>query len=135
MNSVPAVKATAVTAALICGGAAVLVLFFCDPDRVPIYPVCPFHAITGLACPGCGSLRALHALLHGHLLAALHFNVLLVMSLPLVSGFGFRLARNQFRGGPPVAICPVWLWVYLVAVIAFGILRNLPFPVFASFAP
>ena len=27
---------------------------------------CPFHAITGLYCPGCGGTRAIMALLSGH---------------------------------------------------------------------
>ena len=34
------------------------------------YPTCPFLAITGWYCPGCGSLRAVHDLLHGDLAGA-----------------------------------------------------------------
>lgn len=128
-------KTTAFTGAAAGGFAAALVLFFFDPARAPIYPVCPFHELTGLACPGCGSLRALHALLHGHWVVALHFNLLFVISLPLFAWFAFRYAWSKIRGGPGVAIRPFWLWLYAAAWIAFGILRNLPFPLFASLAP
>ncbi len=44
-----------------------IVLFCFDPERCGFYPICIFHQSTGLLCPGCGSLRAMHQLLHGHL--------------------------------------------------------------------
>ncbi len=45
---------------------------------------CPFNAATGLYCPGCGATRALHALTHGDLVAALHNNMLFVIAIPIV---------------------------------------------------
>jgi hypothetical protein len=111
------------------------VLFFCDPVRVPIYPVCLFHRVTGLDCPGCGSLRALHELLHGNFAAALHFNAFLVLSLPVFAWLGFRLAARRMKNEPVATFRPVWLWLYLAAFVTFGILRDLPVPFFAAFAP
>jgi len=121
----------ALTAALAVG----LVLFFCDPVRVPIYPQCLFHQLTGLDCPGCGSLRALHAVLHGNLGAALHYNAFLILSLPLFAGVGLNVLRSASTVRPAVQIKPAWLWLYLAAYVTFGILRDLPVPVFAAFAP
>ncbi|MCM1109265.1 MAG: DUF2752 domain-containing protein [Clostridium sp.] len=40
--------------------------------------------ITGLQCPGCGSQRAVHSLLHADLRAAWGYNALLVAFLPFV---------------------------------------------------
>lgn len=40
--------------------------------------------LTGLQCPGCGSQRAIHALLTGELGQAWHFNALMVASLPFL---------------------------------------------------
>ena len=117
------------------GAAGALVLFFLDPVHTPIYPVCAFHRLTGLDCPGCGSLRALHALLHGHPVTALHDNLLLVISLPIFAWLGFRFASSQIQGRPMETIRPIWLWLYLAAWLAFGVLRNLPFQPFAFFAP
>lgn len=120
----------------LAGGLAVAaVLFFFNPSRVPIYPVCEFHEITGLDCPGCGSLRAMHQLLHGHLVIALHLNLFLVLSLPLYAWLGFRMVWQEFKGGRPVTIRPAWFWTYMALWLAFGILRNLPMPLFAAFAP
>ena len=126
-------------AALICclGGAVAgaLMLFFLDPAQTPVYPVCLFHRLTGLDCPGCGTLRALHALLHGHWVVALHDNLLMVISLPLLAWLGFRFAWNRIQGRSTRTPRPLWLWLYLVAWLVFGVLRNLPFQPFASFAP
>lgn len=115
--------------------AALVVLFACDPLRVPIYPVCVFHRLTGLNCPGCGSLRAMHQLLHGNLREALHLNALLVLSLPFFAWIAFRLVRQQMKGTPGMAIQPVWLWAYFGAWLAFGVLRELPARLFAAWSP
>jgi len=52
------------------GSGAVLFLF--DLAKHGFYPICLFHSLTGLNCPGCGATRAAYQLLHGHLLRALH---------------------------------------------------------------
>lgn len=130
-----AIKKMGLASGLMIGLAVAMVLFFCDPARVPIYPVCFFHRVTGLDCPGCGSLRALHELLHGNLAAALHFNAFLVLSLPVFAWLGFRFSAPGMKNEPVPAFRPVWLWLYLSAFLTFGILRDLPVPLFAAFAP
>src|SRR5690348_15182815 len=80
-------------------GAAIF-LFWFDPSQSALYPLCYFHRLTGLWCPGCGSLRALHQLLHGNLSAALHYNALLVLSLPLIAWLGWRFARGVIARQP-----------------------------------
>jgi hypothetical protein len=115
----------AVLLALGASGAAVL--FWCDPSRVPIYPVCMFHRTTGLLCPGCGGLRALHQLLHGHVATAYHFNPLLVCGLPLVAGAGGSSLYRRWQGQPARAPRPLWYWCALTVTVLFGVLRNLPF--------
>ena len=98
-----------------------------DPNEAGHYPTCPFLSLTGLACPGCGSLRAVHALAHGDVGAALGLNLLTVLAIvPLVVIWARWLVRS--RSGVPrstVAPAPV-LWGLLVVVVAFGVLRNLP---------
>jgi hypothetical protein len=128
-----AMKKVALAGCLAGGFAAALALYFLDPTRVPIYPVCTFHRLTGLDCPGCGSLRALHQLLHGQFIAALRLNAFLVLSLPIFAGAGFCWVRCEMKR-EPLVIRPVWLWLYLTALVAFGILRDLPVARLASFA-
>ena len=75
------------------GLAAGIVLRVFDPATSGIFPPCPFHYLTGLYCPGCGSLRAIHHLLHGNLQAAWAMNPLAVLLLPFV---GYGLAAEAF---------------------------------------
>jgi hypothetical protein len=66
---------------LVCG----IVFFFFDPATAGFYPPCLFKTIFGAPCPGCGSLRAMHQLLHGNLEAAWVLNKLIVVGLPLAA--------------------------------------------------
>ncbi len=106
-----------------CFGA--LLLFTFNPVQFGFYPVCQFYRATGLLCPGCGSLRAWHQFLHGHVLAALHLNPLAVLAIPIG---GLWLARRFFGrdASPEFAIKPTWLWIGGGLLILFSIVRNLP---------
>lgn len=121
----------------LCGACAAATLFAFDPATARFYPVCIFHALTGLHCPGCGSLRALHQLLHGHVAAAFGLNALMVLSLPFIAyglaSYGLRwLGRRPL---PPVFARP-WLgWALFAAIVAFGVLRNIPAWPFSLLAP
>ena len=115
---------TAGGAVAMLGGAT---LFWFDPSRVHIYPVCFFHQVTGLLCPGCGSLRALHQLFHGHLATAFRFNPLLVVSLPFAGWVAGQYARRRMHQQPAsLPVRPVWVWVFLALALVFFVWRNLP---------
>lgn len=59
--------------------------FFVEPRSDAFwYPSCIFYDLTGLRCPACGTQRALHALLHGHVLQAIRFNWFFLYSVPYV---------------------------------------------------
>jgi Zn-dependent protease len=107
--------------------AAVSVVAVVDPNESGHYPTCPFFALTGHFCPGCGSLRAVHALAHGDVAGAIGLNALLVASLPLLGWLWLRWVRRSWTGAPRPALAPpVFLWGGLVLVLAFAVLRNLP---------
>ena len=116
--------------------AGVAILFWFNPTRYGFYPFCAFYRSTGLLCPGCGSLRALHQLLHGHIVQAIHFNALLVLSLPLLIVLGMRECLNRWQGKrAPFTVSPTWQWFLLGVLILYGLLRNLPFAQAAWLAP
>ena len=121
--------------ALATTGAVLLRLF--DPAHSLLFPPCPLHYFTGLYCPGCGSLRAMHALLHGEFRQALGMNLLTVILLPFI---GYGLVSQicwHLRGRPIVATrMPVmWIRALFVVILLFGIARNLPFHPFDLLAP
>jgi hypothetical protein len=117
--------------------AGAVVLFLYNPTEVRFYPFCVFHKLTGLHCPGCGALRAGHALLHGRIAAALSYNLFLVLSLPLIGYEWLSMASHAVRGRrlPPLPLRAGWIWALLVAIVVFTVLRNLPFEPFTWLAP
>jgi len=106
---------------------ALALLFLFEPGRYTFYPRCLFHQTTGLFCPGCGSLRAAHQLLHGHLVAAFRLNALFVLSVPAAAWFLTYWLVRPNKTKVDFKFYPALLWTALVAGILFGILRNLPF--------
>jgi len=122
----------AVIALTLLGGA---VLFLFNPANHGFYPSCLFYKTTGLLCPGCGTLRACHQLLHGHLLMALRCNLLVVLSIPLLTVLALGYLSMDRKDRPRVLVRPLWLWVALAVLVLFGVLRNIPFVPFVYLAP
>jgi hypothetical protein len=95
-----------------------------DPGTTTL-SLCPLLAV-GVACPLCGGLRAVHALITGDLGSAVSYNVLVVALIPVLV-LGWLAWLRQIRAGRPGGVVPTrWLWVGLVAALAFGVLRNVP---------
>jgi|ERR1041385_5159313 len=126
-----------ITIAIGAASTAVLViLFLFDPAHHHFYPVCALHNLTGLNCPGCGASRAMHQLLHGNVIAALHLNALVVACLPIGAFHAGRAGLRLLRAKPGrFEIKPVWIWIGGASVLIFAILRNLPFEIFAWLRP
>jgi hypothetical protein len=108
--------------------AAAVVFYLFDPETAGFYPVCAIYRMTGLQCPGCGSLRALHQLTHGNIAAAWRFNPLLVALLPAAAWLGLREAVRWTFGWrwPGIINRPLFGWAVVAVAIIFGIVRNLP---------
>lgn len=119
---------------IIAAGAILLLYFFVEPKNGNL-PKCLFHELTGLYCPGCGGQRSLHALLHGHVLTAINYNLLFVLLLPLLVYFlfifilGKRYAASSFiyKAGFSLGVA--------IVVVSFWILRNIPAIPFTWLAP
>lgn len=77
--------------------ALLLLYFFVDPATSRWVPKCPTKMIAGVSCPGCGSQRLLHALLHGDIAGAWHANAFLLLCIPYLLLLGFTLiAGNRY---------------------------------------
>lgn len=113
--------------------AVLAVLAFVDPRTAWFAPRCPFRLVTGLFCPGCGTGRALHAIVHGDLAAAVRLNVLAVAAIPVFLALALRAALVPERSLPHP---PLWVQLVVYALLAsFLVARNLPFAPFATWAP
>ena len=99
--------------------------FFFNPESTWWMPKCPTYVLTGLQCPGCGSQRAIFALLHGHFAEAFHYNAFMVVMAPLLIFIGIvELNRRRWRRLSAVVFHPAVLIIIMGAVIFWTIWRN-----------
>ena len=114
---------------LLAGVGGVVYLF--DPRSAAIYPSCPFRALTGFYCPGCGAGQALYLLLHGEVVGAFVYNPLAVVAAFVggVLGVAWLVAGEErwqrVLGQRPRLVSMLAALVPVVIVI-FWLLRNLP---------
>jgi hypothetical protein len=114
--------------------AVFLISMLWRPADEPTIILCPFRALTGLLCPGCGMTRAFCALGHGELGRAIRFNALspllylsfiiawvgaaaTLLNLHRLSAMVNRLRPGATAGVLILALTLVW-WVVR---LAFGL--------------
>jgi phosphoglycerol transferase MdoB-like AlkP superfamily enzyme len=106
---------------------AALVLYRFPPEQYGFYPACPFFALTGWECPGCGMTRAVAALLHAHFAEAWHWNPLVFVVVPGALVWMGRLYWRAVSGErllwPQISMVP--FGATLFAVLLFTLGRNL----------
>lgn len=110
---------------LALGGAGSVLLLFVDPNKPGnLLPKCPFNYLTGLNCPGCGVTRMVHALLHGDIAAAWHFNAaMLAIGVPFFLWWFARWTWQIWKGErrPVPRQVPV---VLMTLAVIWGVARN-----------
>jgi len=119
-----------VVVALIC-----LLTFYLFDARLGGFPQCPFYLLTGWYCPGCGSQRAFSALVHGDILHAMRYNILMMMFLPLLLYSAFM--HFKYNGIQKIKLwySPVFVKLVLITVVSFWIFRNISIFPFSFLAP
>jgi Protein of unknown function (DUF2752) len=105
---------------------ALAVVYKFPPAENTFYPRCMFFVTTHLLCPGCGSTRALYALLHLDLRSALHYNALFTVVAPGVFlWLAFCFYRVMRYNQLPLVKVPRELTACaIVLVLLFTIARN-----------
>ncbi|MCX7550423.1 DUF2752 domain-containing protein [Xanthomarina sp. F2636L] len=123
--------------ALLAGIGVITLFYFWNPANNIIFPKCLFYSATNLYCPGCGSQRAIHQILHGQIMAGLKYNYLIGF-LVLVLGYQLYvyISQEQFnKNTKNILHKPMATKFILILVIFFWILRNIPFYPFNTLAP
>ena len=114
----------AVSLVLILG----LFYFSYNPANTQFFPKCPVNYVTGLSCPGCGSQRAIHELLHLNFKQAFAYNPLLIAAIPYTAlgiAFNTETLKTRYPKTRKFFYGQRALYVVLVVVILFFILRNI----------
>jgi len=113
------------------------IFYFFDPERLVLFPKCPLYVFTGLYCPGCGSQRAIHSMLHLRISDAFHYNLLLIPAFAFIL---YHLLRPFFSrllniNLPDLVYNRRTPWIIFFIVVIFWILRNIRMIPFTWLAP
>ena len=104
----------------------IAVLFAFNPAKYGFYPKCLFKMLTGFHCPGCGTGRAAHMLLHADFADAFRMNPLLFAAIPFIALLLLKPSVGR-KKAVPIAV--------FVVVMVYWILRNIPHHPFDLLAP
>lgn len=115
----------------------ITILYLYNPEKKGIFPPCPFKYITGLYCPGCGTLRGIHQLLHGNFLKALHMNPLMVLSIPFIVFVKAYEWYHKFikNNNKRLVFTHNFYIILLTIIFSYWILRNINIYPFTLLAP
>lgn len=113
---------------IIAFGGGLLFYYFYNPNSDSFLIRCPFKTFTHLDCPGCGSQRALHSLLHGEFRQAFSYNPLFIVAIPYVltgvlfEWFGLKYSFPKIR---KILFGSGTIYLIAFLVILFFIFRNI----------
>lgn len=89
-------------------------------------PKCPLKWLTGYACPGCGSTRAIHAFLTGHPVEALAFNYFLpIAAIMIIGSLIAESAPTRFANLRRIIFSSTITYGFTALCIGWWIGRNL----------
>lgn len=104
---------------------ALLLYLLVDPSTGKYFPKCPFYALTGLKCAGCGTQRAIHQLLNLHFAKAFSYNAAMVLSIPLLAFlFGADLFGGKYPRLARWARSPLLAWTVFALIMFWWVFRN-----------
>lgn len=114
-------------ASVLCGLVLLVILVaLCTDVHTPWLPKCLLHEHTGLLCYGCGSTRAVYALMRGEWAYSLQCNLLLLPSLAWLAALCFIRHPQRFNA---------MLYAGMGVLLLYMVLRNIPLPAFDCLRP
>ncbi len=111
-----------IAALLVFGG----IYYALDPSASSVFPRCTFLSLTGYKCPGCGSQRAIHSLLHGDVATAFRHNALLFIAVPWIGLCAYAESRRTRNPRLYARLnAPLLIWLFMAIILIWWLLRNI----------
>jgi hypothetical protein len=114
-----------------------LLYFFWNPSNNNFFPKCPLYSLTGIYCPGCGSQRAMHQIIHGNIIEGLRHNYLIALLgiVLLYQALLFMVHKLYNKSFYNILHQSLTIKIILVLILVFWLLRNIRFYPFTELAP
>jgi len=102
-------------------------VYFYLGTRINFSIPCLFHSFTHLYCPGCGMTRAVFSLISLDFVQAFFYNPFVyVLVFIIFYSFGMELYYLVKKKMKNVVYPKKLMYVLLVLLLIFGVLRNIP---------
>jgi hypothetical protein len=114
------------------------IYFYFNNPAATLYPPCPFLYLSGYYCPGCGTSRAFHQLLHGNIINAFNLNPLMVICIPLVAYLFVCILEPKVMRKCSISryiFNTTFLKIMFGIILVYWIARNIKFYPFILLAP
>lgn len=103
-----------------------VVYYLFDPVEAGWMPRCLWKSVTGTDCPGCGSQRMAHALMHGDINGAWHANAFALCMLPvIVFLLWLETVRDRYPRLYAAAHRPGVIITVALSVVIWWVCRNI----------
>lgn len=94
---------------------------------------CPLYETFEIYCPGCGATRMLKEFLHLHIYAALHYNMFIFVTAPIVVYKVYEYVYYYLTGRNIPTKLDKQIIAYAIFLVIFGVARN--FDIFSFLQP
>lgn len=125
----PVMWTAVITAAVAVTAALAWFMYAFDPLKTPFYPKCPSKTLLGIDCPGCGTARAVHALVHGDIGTAWHYNPFLFFAVALLAVLAVAPGFTPQSRLRRVIDSPAFVIAVTVLIILWTVARNIWLPI------
>lgn len=111
--------------------------YLLDPGEYELFPRCIFYSATGLFCPGCGSQRAIHGMLHLNFGDVARNNLLfLPVILTIAYHYIHPVINKKFHSKlPNILYLKKTPWIVFSIILLFWVFRNIRSFPFSLMAP
>jgi hypothetical protein len=107
--------------------AGLVVFYVFDPETHAFFPRCMFYVLTGFKCPGCGTQRAIHSLLHLNFRQAFSYNALMLLLVPYILLGAYMIflgGRERFPRLEKIFFGKWAAWIAVGTILIYWVLRN-----------
>jgi len=105
-----------------------IIFFLYNTENERYFLPCIFYQLTGYQCPGCGTQRAIHSLLHLNIKQGFFYNPILVIAIPLIILLVYLehfKGKNRFPKLHKALSSKIFILIVFIFIMTYWILRNI----------
>ncbi|MCM1491246.1 MAG: DUF2752 domain-containing protein [Muribaculum sp.] len=100
--------------------------YFFDPMETGWMPRCLWKTVTGTDCPGCGTQRMAHALMHGEFVKAWYSNAFALCMIPVIIFYVWLELNAERHNKLYRSLHSPWIInLFIFSILCWWVIRNI----------